>query len=279
MLLTLIKLLLELDILKDIIRGVGNGIKDIILEFGEFDSIVSLGLDTLLSVLILHSLLNSNNLIEHLIDETFWSDLEVKDGHLDTDLWAVVRRWHLCGDVELEVIVIGDDLISELHQELITLLLNLLAKQWVEGWVEVLSSILKDDWNTVLDGVLKDSVHNLWIHGWLDRLEALLVTLTTSILGKLLEFVLKPNVSLHLWINHERPSIRVVEDDSVLNGELVLRKTLTGPLTDLDLVSKHFLKTDVLSRLDVEVLEHLCPSLDALLTIVSSENSKVGHDS
>jgi hypothetical protein len=49
--------------------------------------------------------------------------------------------------------------------------------------------------------------------------------------------LLDPFVGLGLWVDEEWPSLGLSRDDTVLNGELIGRKSLDAPLSDLHRVT------------------------------------------
>jgi hypothetical protein len=67
--------------------------------------------DAILSLLELRHLL-THKLVKHLLFKTVWRDGEVEDGHLHGGLWRVVRVWQRSCHEELEVLVVGDGLVS-----------------------------------------------------------------------------------------------------------------------------------------------------------------------
>jgi hypothetical protein len=107
-----------------------------------------------------------------------------------------VRPGELGGNIELELLRILDVAVSQSNGPHVSLLVNLLSKKWLNHWVKLLSCILEDDWIAERNAVFEDSAHNLEIHGWLDALD-ISVFLHT----------LDPVIALHLWINHQRPSL------------------------------------------------------------------------
>jgi hypothetical protein len=97
-----------------------------------------------------------------------------------------------------------------------------LTKERFQHWIESFDRVLKQERDTLLDAVFNRSGLGLGILGWLDG----------SDLG-ILVHVLDPVIALHLRIDHERPSLRVVLDNCVLYGEGFLRKFLDEPVLDL----------------------------------------------
>ena len=85
------------------------------MDFGDLLGVLGLLRDALLSPLILLCLLNSDNFVEHLVEKTIWGNHEVEHGDLDTNLRTVVRRGHLGGDIELELIRECDLFVTELE--------------------------------------------------------------------------------------------------------------------------------------------------------------------
>lgn len=151
-----------------------------------------------------------------------------------------MRRRHLGRDKELEVFIVVDHLITELNENLRTLLLDLLGKNRVKHGIECLCSILKDDWVTVLDTNFKATRHNIGGHGRFDNREIGIAFLLLLVLS------LQPLVSLHLRVDHKRPPLRVIENNCVLDRELVRGQAARGPLHDLDLLTQDLCQIDIL---------------------------------
>ena len=49
--------------------------------------------------------------------------------------------------------------------------------------------------------------------------------------------LLGPLVGLHLWINHQWPPPRVVQDDRIVNGQGIVRQVVDDPLPDLHFIA------------------------------------------
>ena len=68
---------------------------------------------------------------------------EVDERDLGGDLWGVVRVGQLGGDVELEVLVVGNDGVSELDDEAAGLSEGLFEEDGLQGGVQLLPHVLQ----------------------------------------------------------------------------------------------------------------------------------------
>jgi hypothetical protein len=103
--------------------------------------------------------------------------------------------WKLGGDKELEGWVVIDSLITKLNSHGLRFLLDLFTQKRLQHWIESLNGIFEQQWDTLLDAVFDSPGLDLAFLSWLDGLDNIFV------------HVLDPVVALHLWINHEWPSI------------------------------------------------------------------------
>jgi hypothetical protein len=209
----------------------------------------------------------SNHNIEHLIFKTDFCDLEVKHCDFDAHLWSEVRFSELGGHVESKVSAELDLLITNLDSPHTSFFLDLFTHKWLNNWVKGLIAILQDYWISERHTVLKDSCLHFDVHGWLDDLKLVFLL-----------HLLDPSVTLHLRVNHKRPSIRVIHDDSIVYSKLLLRKFLNEPSLDLDSISKNLLETEGRSTLDLERFHELHPFLESLLSVFKTEYSEVSND-
>jgi hypothetical protein len=81
---------------------------------------------------------------------------------------------------------------------------------------------------------------------------------------------------LELWIDHKRPSVRVLEDNGIVDRELILRQFFNKPLPNPHLIAQNGIQTDLIITLDVEVPDHADPVLDAVCSIHLHEHSEIG---
>jgi len=144
--------------------------------------------------------------VQHLILKTFFGNHEVQHGDFNANLWWVMRSWKLSGNVEPELLGVVDASVSELYLPGASLLIDLLSEKWFDKWVKGLNGVFHDDWVAEGDAVLEDSVHDLNFSGWFDRLVCWVFAHLSD-----------PVVTLHLRIDHEWPSVRVVHNDGVVN--------------------------------------------------------------
>lgn len=184
----------KLNVLKNVFLGVGEQIEDMVVNGFLLDSVVSRGLNILDTLVVTLFLFDTNDFIEHLILKTVLSDHEVEDGDLDADFGTVMGSGDLSRNVELEVVTVIDDLVTELHLNIRSLLFDLLGKQWVEHGIKLLRSVFKDDRCTELDASLESTRHGLGVHRGFNNLDLLFV-----LCGSVLLF--QPLVGLHLRID------------------------------------------------------------------------------
>lgn len=135
-----------------------------------------------------------DDIYEELVFKTIWGDSEVNDCDLNADLWKVMRVCELGGDQELEIIIVWNISVSKSDYPLTCLFHNVLRKDWLKRWVELLLDVLKKDWLSESNSVLND-LQELRV-GKLDGLKI-----------AVLLHNLDPLVSLRLWINKEWPSL------------------------------------------------------------------------
>jgi hypothetical protein len=90
------------------------------------------------------------------------------------------------------------------------------------------------------------------LRGRLDDLNTLFAALGIAQLDQ-------PLVSLHLWVDHEAPAVRVLPDDCILSGERILWKSVTRPLCNPDWVSKDIYNIQLFRASNTEHLEHIDP--------------------
>jgi len=121
---------------------------------------------------------------------------------------------HLGGDEELEVRVVVNSNLVKVDEVVSTSLLDLFGDNGLKHGVKRLSGIDENDGVSESKSSFQVSTHNLLFHGRLDDLEVRF--LTTAVGGH------KPVIALHLGVNHERPSVRVIVNNGVLSGESIL---------------------------------------------------------
>jgi len=121
---------------------------------------------------------------------------------------------HLGGDEELEVSAVWDSSLVEVDEVVSSSLLDLLGDNGLQHGIESLSSINKNDGVTESEGSLKLPAHDLLLHAGLDDLHVRIFAL--GVCGH------QPVIALHLGVDHEGPSVRVIPNNSVLSGEGIL---------------------------------------------------------
>jgi len=213
-----------------------------------------------LGVLMLH------NNVQHLIGETDLSHHEVKHIDLYANFWRIVRPGKLGGDIEAELLVVLNVRVSELQGPHASLLVDLLSEERVNEWIEGFGCVLEDDWEAHGDANLELSAHQLGLHGWLDCPKISFL------------HCFDPNVSLHLRVEHQWPSVRIVHDDTVVHRELFIRQVVNLPLLDLGGNTQNTGELELLAALDLERFHEIDPVLNGLSAVLDVEDSKVSND-
>ena len=110
--------------------------------------------------------------------------------------------------IELEVIVVFDNTITDLKGCCVTLSYNLLLEKWLNSWIKFLTNVLNHYSNSLSDRGLK-MLQVVGI-GKFEDFDSKVGFLTHS---------LDPFVGLTLWIDIKWPSAGLIGDDSVFNRE------------------------------------------------------------
>ena len=114
-----------------------------------------------------------------------------------------MRVRHLSGHEEFELWAIWYHLITKLNVRSTTEFDDILLQDWLQGWIESLLDVLKQDRVTQSDGCIAD-IEELWI-GQLDDLQVILLL-----------HVLDPLIALTLRIDNEWPSLCRCCDDAIV---------------------------------------------------------------
>ena len=142
---------------------------------------------------------------------------------------------HLGCNIELEFFTKWHDFITEFDCHLSALFLNLLSENWIHKRIKDFSCVFENDWVAILNGCLEDVDNVVLFHVRLDSFEVIFA----------LMFLFKPQISLHLRVDHQGPSFTIFKYDSILDANFVTWETLTSPLRDSDLVTKNFFQTNI----------------------------------
>ena len=140
------------------------------------------------------------------------------------------------GHEEFEFRVVVQLLVSQLNDVRPALFDQVLVQDGIDGWVELSADVLYEDPLSELDGLLNGS-HDIPIGG-LQHLDAF---------GSLFPHVPDELVGLVLRVDHQRESLGVLYDDSILNRCIVLGQAVDVPVLNGDWVSHEILQVGVRS--------------------------------
>ena len=200
---------------------------------------------------------------EELVLEALLRDGEVEQRHLDGRLGRVVRVGQLGRHVVLEVVVVRDGVVADLHDDVAALLERLLEQDGLERGVEVLEHVLHDD------GLAE-------AHRVLERAQELLVGRLARLHARLGLHVLDPLVGLPLRVDAERPAEGRREDDAVLRREAVGGQAVDLPRAQLHRVGHHLDERRALGVRHVERDELRAPVLGERVAVLRDEGAEVG---
>ncbi len=127
---------------------------------------------------------------------------------------------------ESKVSVINDFILSKFHQQGSSLLLGIFLKNRLKEGIQSLLNVLQHTRRTKSDTGLNRS----------------LVVFTTELNHlqvRLVVLLLEPEVGLILGIDDQGPTMAVVDDDGVVNGELICGEAVHLPFSDHELVGKN----------------------------------------
>ena len=176
-----------------------------------------------------------------------------------------MRVRHLGGDVELELVVVGDVRVSELEEQLRSLLERLSQQDGLQRGVQLLLDVLEQarlaEPDAVFEGLQEVPLSQL------DDLQVVLLLQD-----------LEPSVGLGLGVDDQGPSSAVLDDDSIDRGEQVGRQAVVLPLPDLHLFSQDPLEGEVLRGRDLEFEAPRDPSLQHVVPVVDGEGPDVGDE-
>eukprot|EP00966_Prymnesium_polylepis_P175558 4062870-Prymnesium_polylepis.1 len=203
-------------------------------------------------------------LTEQLVLEALLRDREVEQRHLDGRLGRVVRVGQLGRQVKLELGMVRDGVVADLHHDVAALLERLLEQHRLERRVEVLEHVLHEE------GLAE-------AHRVLDRAEELLVGRLANLdaLGRL--HVLDPLVGLPLRVDEERPAECRREDDAVLGREAIGGQPVHLPRAQLDGVAHRLDQRRALRVRHVVLLHRFAPLGRALVAVARDERAEVRH--
>lgn len=175
-----------------------------------------------------------------------------------------MRVSKFCRDNKLEIEAVWNISISESNDPGSLLFDDVLLEDWLERWIKLLLDVLKKNWLTQSDCSLDDRQE--FRVGKFDSLDVVVLL-----------HALDPFVSLGLWINKERPSLSLRANDTIFDGELICRKALNIPLSDLDWVSKNALNGEIIGVWDLLGGGEFHPALEKTRSVASGERSNVGN--
>lgn len=175
-----------------------------------------------------------------------------------------MRSSQLSCDKEEEVLAILDRSITQSNLVSSSAFLYLFSKDCLDDLFESLTSILKHNWNTIAYASSQKISHLCSVHCRFDYLHISLLVCSFD-----------PSMGLHLRINDQRPSIRIIHNDSIISGEIIRRQRVEIPLSHLDFVTKNFFQTDNFGTLDLELFHQLNPYTNALCSIGLSKYTKI----
>jgi hypothetical protein len=131
-----------------------------------------------------------NELVEHLLFKSLRGNGEVKDGDLDLSLWRVRRVGKGRGHEESEVMVVGDQFVTETER---IGLINLLQKHWLPSRFQLLTDILDKDPLTKLDTDFQVSQEGGVLRLVAGQVILALLLVTGEILNEFVGLVLRVN--------------------------------------------------------------------------------------
>ena len=201
---------------------------------------------------------------EQLVLEAFLCDREVEQRYLDARLGRVVRVGQLGRQVELEVRVVRDGVVADLHHDVAALLESLLEKHRLERRVERREDVLHDE-------------RLAKAHRILNGAQELLVGGLADVDARLSLHVADPLVRLALRVNAQRPAEGGREDDAVLRREAVGRKPVHLPRAQLDRIGHHLDERSALRVGHLEVHHGGAPVRGAAVTVDGDEGAQVSH--
>jgi len=137
----IVKYFYKLVIFKDRNSIVRDLVKDSLLQLSFFFLILSLLYNGGFHLLVLLLILELDNDLKHLIFKSFLSGLEVEHSNIDANFWRVVRSGDLGGDVESELLVVWNNLLSKSNVQLASFLFQVFSKEWFQERVESLKCI------------------------------------------------------------------------------------------------------------------------------------------
>jgi len=200
------------------LRVLGQVVQDLFLDFSEGLGGLSVLNNDLVLFLLKVRHLHHDELVEHLFFEAVRGDGEVKNVDLHLGLRRVTGVRQVGHHEELEVIVVGNGLISNPER---TGFVNQLRENGLPCWIELFTNILDEGPLAELNADF-EVPHEGCVFGF-KAVEA--VRSLFGVPGQTLDEFGR----LGLGINHKGPSHRLEDDDSILNGQLVAGKVVGSP--------------------------------------------------
>ncbi len=176
-----------------------------------------------------------------------------------------MRVGQLGRDVEAKVLVIGDNCVAQLEHQAAGLAESLAEQDGLKGRVQLSGHVLKQAGFTKADCVLKRAKEVPV--GELDNVQAVFFLQA-----------LCPLVALALGVDEERPALRVLHDDAVLDGEGVFGQACQLPLADFHGVAQGAHDLRGLGVWHVEVGKVADPDLGHLVAVLAGKGAQVGDE-
>ena len=229
----LLEVLDQLDVLQDVALGVGQAVQQVVLELRQLHLVVVLIADQLRALLLQIGALNLDDEREQLVLQALLCHGEVHHRALRLHLGDVQRVRELRLQVQLELRVVVDLLIAELHDQGAALLDRGAREHRLKDGVDRLAHVLDDNRLAFLNALLNlvEVLRSRQLH---DAQAVCLLALRD------------PVDALQLRVGHERPPRTVAYDSSVLDRYDVAGELLVRPLCNLGLIRQHVDRRDAL---------------------------------
>mmetsp|Transcript_51844 Transcript_51844/g.121546 ORF Transcript_51844/g.121546 Transcript_51844/m.121546 type:complete len:254 (+) Transcript_51844:2409-3170(+) len=176
-------------------------------------------------------------------------------------MWIRQSRCH----EELESLCVCDGLVTELDNVAGTILDLLLAEHWFQSGVEVDADVLQQDPLAELDAKLQRSQEILLA-------ELAHIDPCFGVLAHVLDVL----VGLSLRVDHQGPAPGTVDDDTVFDGELVVRQGADHPLLDLYWIPEHGRHAASFGVSHFQLRQLLSPEFLAVASDLRGKGSSVG---
>lgn len=176
-----------------------------------------------------------------------------------------MRTRELSGHIELEVLTVVNKLSCEVEFVGRALFDEFLLKDWFEQLVNAFGDIFKENWNSKGDRVFE------LISEVIDRLSG---SKNTHIVGGF--EILYPDVGLGLRIDHQRPSFRVTQYNSVVYGKGVIGEfILTSPLRNGDFIRQNALQVESGWEKELVLFQDHLPVFNGFFSVGNRESAHI----